>query len=145
MVTRLSVLLPCHKCKGVCSEVKDEEVPSPLPWEYTPVITPEQLKCGSCFPVYTASYDICQVIWGSLSLIGDSQIVTPYSMRKCSIRFEEIGPILWQFFYMQGSVGRSNHGSVSHLPPCWVSELQVALVPMRNSGWKISVLKSFCL
>lgn len=106
MVTRLSVLLPCHKCKVVYSEVKDEEVPSLLLWEYTPVVTPEQLIRGSCFSVYIASYDICEIIWGSLSLIGDSRSVTPYSMRKCSIRFGEIGPLLWQFFLFT-RVGRS--------------------------------------
>lgn len=39
-------------------------------------------------------------------------------------------------FYLQGLVGRSSHGTVLFLSSCWMSELQVALVPVGNSGWK---------
>lgn len=71
-----------------------------LPWEYTLVITPEQLIHGNCFPVYTASCDICEIIWGSLSLMGEFRIVTPYSVRKSCIRFEETEPLLRPIFFI---------------------------------------------
>ena len=44
-------------------------------------------------------------------------------------------------FYLQWVVGHSNHCTVSFLSSCCVSELQVALVPLRNPGWKILELK----
>lgn len=124
MATRLSILLPCHKCKVVYSELKDEEVSLLLPWEYTLVITPEQLIHGSCFPVYTASCDICEIIWGSLSLIGESRIVTPYSVRKSCIRFEETEPLLRPIFLF--AVGGTLFKSLYSIVPSLLLHVWVA-------------------
>lgn len=145
MAARLSILLPCHKCKVSYCELEDEEVSLLLPWEYMLVITLEQLISG-CFPVYTASYDIYEIIWGSLSLIDDSGIITPWSVRKCCIRFEEMYPLLqlFFFFFLVAVGGRSLKSPYCIVPSLLMDVWVAGSTSSLGKYWKKSLCWNSC-